>query len=255
MKAIILAAGYATRLYPLTLNTPKPLLMISHQTILDHLLDRLAQFNDLDAVYVIANSKFAPHFSAWINLSVEEKRRPFTIKVIDDGTTSNESRLGAIADVQFVIEREQVDDDLVVAAGDNVFQIDFAELYLYFQQKGSDVILAQHLADPARLRQRGVVQFDDQLRVIGFEEKPQHPLSEYVCPALYIHRRENVHYYRQYLLEGGNPDAPGHFIRWYYSKAPIFAFLMSVPAIDIGTLETYERVKQQISQCGGVMLF
>ena len=255
MKAIILAAGYATRLYPLTLNTPKPLLMIGHQTILDHLLDRLAHFSELDAVYVVTNSKFAPHFSAWMKQCEEESRWSYALKVIDDGTSSNDTRLGAIADIQFVIEGEQVDDDLVVAAGDNVFQIDFAELYRFFQQKGSDVILAQHLNDPARLRQRGVVQFDDQSRVIGFEEKPQHPRSEYVCPALYLHRQENIHYYRQYLLEGGNPDAPGHFIRWYYSRVQLFAFLMSIPAIDIGTLETYERVKQQMTQNDGLTLF
>jgi glucose-1-phosphate thymidylyltransferase len=255
MKAIILAAGYATRLYPLTLNTPKPLLMIGHKTILDHLLDRLARFSELDAVYVVTNSKFSPHFTGWMKQREEESRWSYALKVIDDGTSSNDARLGAIADIQFVIEREQVDDDLVVAAGDNVFQIDFADLHRFFQQKGSDVILAQHLNDPARLRQRGVVQFDDQARVIGFEEKPQHPQSEYVCPALYLHRRENIHFYRRYLLEGGNPDAPGHFIGWYYSQVRLYAFQMSVPAIDIGTLETYEQVKRQMTQNDRLLLF
>lgn len=244
MKAIILAAGYATRLHPLTLHTPKPLLDIGGRTILDRLLDRLTPFETLDIVYVVTNAKFAPHFREW----GAQTRRRFDVQIVDDGTTDNDRRLGAIADVQFVIKTAGVDDDLIVAAGDNVFLNDFHEMARFFAQTEADVILAQCIDDPARLRQRGVVEFDGQRRVIGFEEKPKHPRSEYVCPALYLHKRRRVPLYGHYLSEGGNPDAPGHFIRWLYRRAPLVAYVLAQPSLDIGTLATYERVQQELAE-------
>ena len=247
MKAIILAAGYATRLYPLTIDTPKPLLKIAHQTIIEYMLDDLQNMPALDEVYIVTNEKFTPVFEKWAS-EREGANHPYTfsIDIVNDGTASNETRLGAIADVQFVIDRKAIADDLLVAAGDNIFRFDFANLAAFFEQKRSDVILAQQLNDPERLKTRGVVSFDDNQKVTSFQEKPAEPASNYVCPALYIHPQHTIHLYQDYLLEKNNPDAPGHFIQWLFPRVPVYAFPLLRPAIDIGTLETYKRVCNEI---------
>ena len=243
MKAIILAAGYATRLYPLTKNQPKPLLKIAHKRIIEHLLDNFSDVPALDAVYVVTNARFAATFQAWAHsITSTENPYPFEIVIVNDGTTSNETRLGAIADIDFVLDNQGIDDDLIVAAGDNIFQSSFADLATFFHQKNSDVIVAQKLNDPERLKTRGVVQFDKSFRVFGFEEKPTEPKSDFVCPALYFHKREHIRFYGEYLKNNNNPDAPGHFIRWLYQQIPVYAYVLPRPAIDIGTLDTYERV-------------
>lgn len=251
MKAIILAAGYATRLYPLTKHHPKPLLKIADKAIIEYLLDGFRGIPVLDEVFVVTNEKFAQVFRTWAGETEKNGDYPFAITIVNDRTTSNETRLGAIADIQFVLDAHRIDDDLLVAAGDNIFQFDFSDLYHFFLDKQNDVIVAQELNDPVRLRTRGVVQFDDKFQVIGFEEKPDLPKSNYVCPALYIHRREHVLFYQQYLSEQNNPDAPGFFIKWLHTKTPVYAFVMPKPAIDIGTLESYEAVCEQFEKHTG----
>ncbi len=248
MKAIILAAGYATRLYPLTKDQPKPLLKIADKAIVEYLLEKFRAFPALDEVFVVTNEKFAKVFQTWASEVEEQGNYPFALTIVNDRTTSNETRLGAIADIQFVIDAHRIDDDLLVAAGDNIFQFDFANLYQFFLSKQSDVIVAQELNDPERLRTRGVVQFDNDFRVTGFEEKPDAPKSNFVCPALYIHRRESIGRYQSYLQDNNNPDAPGFFIKWLHQKTPVFAFVMPKPAIDIGTLDAYKAVCAQFEQ-------
>jgi glucose-1-phosphate thymidylyltransferase len=182
MKAIILAAGYATRLYPLTKDKPKPLLKVAGKTILEYMLDGFRAIPALDEVYVVTNAKFAPVFSAWAGeCAAGENPWPFAVSIVNDGTTSNETRRGAIADIQYVIEQKGLDDDLIVAAGDNIFQFDFADFVALFNEKHSDVIVAQELNDPERLKTRGVVQFDDNSRVVGFQEKSPALHRQYIC--------------------------------------------------------------------------
>ena len=241
MKAIILAAGYATRLYPLTKDKPKPLLKIAGKTIIEYMLDGFRAIPSLDAVYVVTNAKFVTIFKQW-QIELERASYHFSVKIVNDGTTSNKARLGAIADIQYVIEQEKIDDDTLVAAGDNVFQFDFAKLDSFYREKKGDVIVAQEMNDPERLKSRGVVQFDDNNQVVCFQEKPAEPRSNFVCPALYIHRRDSIPFYQQYLSDQNNPDAPGHFIKWLFPRVPVFVFVLPKPAIDIGTLEAYEQV-------------
>ncbi|MBN1561315.1 nucleotidyltransferase family protein [candidate division KSB1 bacterium] len=248
MKAIILAAGYATRLYPLTKDKPKPLLTIAGKPIIEYMLDGFRTISTLDKVCVVTNAKFAPAFESWAQDVATGGAYDFDIAIVNDQTTSNQTRLGAIADVQFAIDHEEIKDDLIVAAGDNIFRFEFADLVSFFQQVQSDVIMAQKLQDPARLRTRGVVQFDENHRVIGFQEKPAVPRSNFVCPALYIHRCENIHFYQEYLRGKNNPDAPGYFISWLFPQVPVHVFVLSQPAIDIGTLATYEQVCREFSR-------
>ena len=250
MKAVILAAGYATRLYPLTENIPKPLLSIGDKPIIEHLLERFCAVTELDHVYVVTNDKFYRHFIDWAGSRlVAETNYPFAITIVNDGTTQNESRLGAIADAQFVIDTQCIDDDLIVAAGDNIFRCDFGDIFNWYKDIGNDVIVAQRLDDPERLRTRGVVQFDSDYQVIRFEEKPEHPPSNFVCPALYFHHRSHIGMYKTYLSDN-NSDAPGHFIRWLYTQISVYVYVMSKPAIDIGTLETYQEVCRDFKKNG-----
>jgi len=249
MKGIVLAAGYATRLYPLTKDRPKPLLRVGEKTILDYLLEGLKSLSELDVLFVVTNEKFNAIFREWAKIVNASGRYPgFQIEIVNDGTTSNETRLGAIADIQYVIDQEQIDDDLLVAAGDNIFQFDFKELERFYRTKNSDVIVAQELNDAERLKQRGVVLFDENNKVISFEEKPAAPNSNFVCPALYIHKKETVHMYKKYVDAGNNPDAPGHFIKWLYPKISMYAFVMDKPAIDIGTKQVYEQVSLEFKK-------
>ncbi|MDZ7317305.1 MAG: nucleotidyltransferase family protein [candidate division KSB1 bacterium] len=247
MKAVILAAGYATRLYPLTLHTPKPLLPIAGKPIVEHLLDRFIAFPELDEIVIVTNAKFISHFEGWADEASARYDR-FKLSVINDGTTSNETRLGAIADIVLAVEKRGIDDDLLVAAGDNVYRTPLDGFYSLFRACGGDVVAAQVEKDPERLTKRGVIEFDSTGRVTGFEEKPPQPKSKYVCPALYLHRREHVALYPKYLSEGGNPDAPGHFIHYLYSRVPTFAFVLEEPAWDIGTLATYEQVLREFAE-------
>jgi len=245
MKAIVLAAGYATRLYPLTKDRPKPLLEINGKTIIEFLFDNFKAIQALDTVYVVTNQKFAPVFMQWAGALNAAAGYEFNIDIVNDGTLSNDNRLGAIADIQYVIEQKEICDDMLVAAGDNIFQFNFDDFYEFFKSKKRSIVVAQHLKDRARLTQRGVIQFDANRKVVGFQEKPPNPASNYVCPALYLHPAKDVPLYDHYLKENNNPDAPGYFIKWLYKTVDVFAFEMDAPAIDIGTLETYERVCRQ----------
>jgi len=238
MKAIILAAGYATRLYPLTKDKPKSLLEVGDRTILEHILIKIAKVTTVDQVYLVTNHRFFEQFRTWVN----GYRCPLPITVLDDGTTDNENRLGAIADLQFVIEREELDDDLLVLAGDNLFDFELSDLVAFFEQKRSDMITTHELSDLDQLRRTGVIQVNADYQVISFEEKPETPKSNLAVPPFYIYRRETLPLIREYLGEGQNPDAPGNFIPWLLRKRPVYAYKFHGKRYDIGTMESYEEV-------------
>ncbi len=242
MKALILAAGYATRLYPLTKDQPKPLLKVADKPIAEYMLDLLARVRDIDQVYVVTNSKFAPHFTEWADSLESSETYPFPVTIIDDGTDTNETRLGAIADIQFVLDQHPIEDDLLVVAGDNIFTFDFNELIDFFKQKQTDTILVRREKNREKLCRSGVVELDQSQKLVGFEEKPQNPRSEYVCPAVYLYRAESLSLIRNYLAQGENPDAPGNFVAWLYRHKPVHAFIMNHTYFDVGTLESYHRV-------------
>jgi len=244
MKALILAAGYATRMYPLTRDFPKPLLPVGQKTIMDYLMERLQGLPDLDHVFVVTNSKFAPHFLDWSHNPNRSGSGRLAVEIIDDGTDSNETRLGAIADMMYAIKTKSIADDLLVTAGDNIFTFNFSELDRLFREKGSDIVVARHIDSLEALQRAGVLEMDAAQRVIGFEEKPQVPRSHWACPALYVLIKESLDLIPDYLDNGGNPDAPGHFIAWLCQQHPVYAFKMTSPYYDIGNLESYQRICQ-----------
>ncbi len=239
MKFLILAAGYATRLYPLTKNTPKPLLEVAGKSILERLLDKISVIDKIDHVYVVTNSRFSQAFEEWVGQY--EYSKPLT--VIDDGTTSNDNRLGAIGDIQYVIDQVDLLDDLMILAGDNLFDFDLRDFEQFFQEKNADVITAYEISDINLQRRVGIVELDPSARVLSFEEKPQEPKSSFGVPALYIYKQETLPLIKQYLDEGNNPDAPGHFIPWLIKHKPVFAFQFAGGWHDIGTLESYQEAQ------------
>ena len=238
MKCIILAAGYATRLYPLTENFPKPLLPVRDKPILDWLMDDIRTSGEIDEYIVISNHKFARHFEAW----AEGKQERVT--VLDDGTESNETRLGAVKDIQFAIEAKKLRDDLLVIAGDNLLDFSLQPYLAYFHEKNTTCVMRYWEPDEARLRKAGVAQVDGEDRIVHMEEKPREPRSNWCTPPFYIYRKEDLPLVRKGIEEGCGTDAPGSFIAWLSARTPVHAWEMPGRRYDIGGLASYEEAQR-----------
>lgn len=240
MIAIILAAGYATRLYPYTKDMPKSLLEVGGKTILARILEKIEPVASVVRTVLVTNSRFHALFEAWI----ADHWRGKPVKILDDGTTTNETRIGAIADLAFAVDREGITEDVLVLAGDNLFDFELEDFVNYFHHVGHDAITAHFLADHKALRQTGVVEVDDKHRVLSFQEKPALPRSNLAAPPFYIYRRDTLPLVAEYLREGGDPDAPGSFIPWLIRHRDVYAYLFRGARYDIGTVESYELVKR-----------
>ena len=236
MKCLILAAGYATRLYPLTENFPKPLLEVTGKPILDHLVDDISRAESVDEFVVISNHKFASHFRRWAGGRKEK------ISVVDDGTSTNETRLGAVCDIQYAIETLGLDDDMLVIAGDNVLDFSLLEFVDYVRAKGTSGIMRYREDDEARLHKCGVVEIDSDDRILSMEEKPAEPKSHWCCPPFYYYTKEDARKVSQGIKAGCGTDAPGSFIAWLSGVTSVHAMLMPGRRYDIGNLESYRKV-------------
>ena len=238
MKAIILAAGYATRLYPLTLNTPKALLPINEKPIIDYIIDEINTISAVDEIYVVTNHKFADDFTKWAKNSKSSQ----SIVVIDDGTTSEENRKGAIGDISFVIDEMNIDDDLMVIAGDNFFTYSLKDYYNFYKEKDKDCVCVKVWEEESSLNQFGIALLDESGKILDIEEKPEHPKSNTVVFATYMYQKETVPMFQAYLAEGNKPDAPGNFPAWLYKKQDVYAYTFDGECYDIGTPESYREV-------------
>ena len=236
MKCLILAAGYATRLYPLTENFPKPLLKVGDKTILDWLIDDIDRAGVVDEYVVISNHKFAGIFEEW----AKGKR----VTVLDDGTSTNETRLGAVRDIQFAIDRLGLDDDLLVIAGDNLLDFSLVRFIDYARAKGTTCIMRYYEPSVEKLRKTGVATVDSQDLVLSMVEKPAEPQSHWCCPPFYYYRREDVPLVKVGIESGCGVDAPGSFIAWLCGQTRVHAWEMEGHRYDIGNLESYEEVKR-----------
>lgn len=238
MKCIILAAGYATRLYPLTENFPKPLLEVGGKPILDWLIDDMSKTGLIDEYIIISNHKFASIFEKWSN-------GRYTI--LDDGTSSNETRLGAVKDIQFAIEQLNLDDDLLVMAGDNLLDFSLSGFINFAKEKQATCVMRYYEADEARLHKTGVAEINDEGLILSMEEKPKEPKSHWCIPAFYYYTREDARLIKKGIEAGCGIDAPGSFIAWLCGQTRVFAWEMPGRRYDIGNLESYEAVKQSWS--------
>ncbi len=238
MKCLILAAGYATRLYPLTENFPKPLLKVQDKTILDWLVDDIDTLGLVDEYVVISNHRFAHHFQAWADT------KPMKITVVDDGTSTNETRLGAVKDIQFAIDQLKLDDDMLVIAGDNVLNFSLTRFISYAREKGTSCIMRYYEGDVVRLRKSGVADVDENDLILSLEEKPAEPKANWCCPPFYFYTKEDAKLVAQGIASGCGTDAPGSYIAWLCKQTKVHAMEMPGCRYDIGNLASYEQVQK-----------
>lgn len=238
MKCLILAAGYATRLYPLTENFPKPLLKVQDKTILDWLVDDIDTLGEVDEYVVISNHKFAHHFEKW----AAEKSQKIT--VVDDGTSSNETRLGAVRDIQFAIDKLGLDDEMLVIAGDNVLDFSLTKFINYAKEKKTSCILRYYEPSEQKLTKCGVLTIDDQDKVLHMVEKPAEPETHWCCPPFYFYTCEDAQLIKKGIEAGCGVDAPGSYAAWLCTQVPVHAMEMPGQRYDIGNLESYEQVQK-----------
>ncbi len=246
MKAIILAAGYATRMYPLTKDRPKALLPIGKKAMLDYLMDEIATIDEIGTVYIVTNSRFSSQFSAWAKKAAGRYSR-LKLDVLDDGTDSNENRLGAVGDIRFVLDNRHVDDDLLVVASDNFFTFPLRRMVDDFHAHGRDTLLGQHIGWVEDLKRFAVATLDARNRVTALVEKPQKPETDVAIYALYLYKRDTVPLIYRYLDEGNAPDAPGHFPEWLYRRQEVGVYLFEGECIDIGTPQAYKEVCERFA--------
>lgn len=238
MKALILAAGYATRLYPLTQHFPKPLLEVGGKTILDRLIDDLDGLDAIDELLVVTNSVFAPIFQNWLWGSRFVK----PVRIVDDGTTTNDNRLGAVKDILFVLDSLRIDDDLLVLAGDNVVDFSFEPFIQYAVEKGRSCLTCHDEPSIPALQKTGVLEATDDMLVLAMHEKPQLPPSHWAVPPFYFYRKSDLPLIRQALDHGCGADAPGNLMAWLCKQTEVYAWPLPGKRYDIGDLASYEAV-------------
>jgi glucose-1-phosphate thymidylyltransferase len=244
MKALILAAGYATRLRPLTDEIPKMLLPLADRPMLDYLVDRLREVDELAAIHLVTNARFADAFRDWA---------PEDVAVHDDGTTSNEDRLGAIGDIAFAIERGELEgEDLLIVAGDNLIGYSLSDFVAFWRQKDGSAIAVREIADRELLKQYGVVELGEDDRIVGLEEKPAHPKSDLAATAAYVYRAEHLALLPHYLEARNPPDAPGNYMVWLHTREPVYAYRADGDWHDIGDFAQLLEADNMMRQRAGL---
>lgn len=240
MICVALCAGYATRLYPLTENFPKALLKVREKTILDWLYDDICDSGAVEKFVVVSNHRYIGHFQRW---AAEKSRLP--VEVIDDGTQSNETRLGAVRDVQMAVQQLSLCDDLLVIAGDNVLDFSLGRFLEYFAQKKTSCVMRYFCDDESRLKKGGVIQPAQDGRIVRMEEKPQEPFDNWCAPPFYVYAKQDLHFIDEALEAGCGADAPGSFMAWLSKATPVYAMEMPGKRYDIGNMASYEEVQRE----------
>lgn len=240
MKNIVIAAGYATRLYPLTENFPKPLLEIGKSSILGRMMEDIDRIEDIDEHIIVSNHKFARHFEEW----AEKQNTRCPITIIDDGTETNETRLGAVRDLLLAIDRCNVDDDIMVVAADNILDFSFQGFVDFFKEKGTSVIMCHHEPELKKLQRTGVIKVDENMKVLLMQEKPENPVSNWAVPPFYIYSSNDIPLIKDCMNHGCGFDAPGNLAHYLTEVTTLHAWQMPGKRFDIGTLDTYYEAKK-----------
>ncbi len=249
MKNVVIAAGYATRLGELTKNFPKPLLKIGNNTILGRMLDDIDKIDDIDEHIIITNHKFAPIFRDWVkDVPSVTSRWTKPITVVDDGTESNETRLGAVCDLLFAMDKLGIDDDLLVVAADNLLFFSFQEFVDFAKAKGTSCIMCHDQPSIEKLQRTGVVELDANNKVLGMEEKPEVPKSHWAVPPFYIYMKHDLDLVRHSVENGCGKDAPGNLAHYMVEHTEMHAWPMSAGRFDIGSLDTYHEAVSRWGQ-------
>jgi len=246
MKLIILAAGYATRLYPLTLNQPKPLLPVAGKPMLEHVLDNISTIREIDHAYVVTNAKFVTHFEKW----AEGYRRPnlnFGFTIVDDQSTDDSNKLGAIGDMHLVLTQHKINEDVIVVGGDNLFSHDLGGFGDYCRQQNAPVTGVYDVGDLEQIKKYNAIEIDENSRISYFEEKPKEPKSTLTGIALYFYPKSTLPLIHEYIAAGNNPDQPGRLVQWLYPRVPFYVWKVPGLWFDIGSIETLEEANHVFS--------
>jgi len=236
MEAIILAAGYGTRLHPLTENIPKPLLNVAGKPIIEHIIRKLEQIGAINRICIVTNDKFEQNFKQW--LENFDAAKP--IEIVNDGTKSNEERLGALGDIHFVINKKDVDNDLIVVAGDNLFELALSDVCNFFKKRKSNVIVLHDVKDIQLAKHYGIVEVQDDI-VVNFEEKPLSPKSTLASTGIYLFPKKTIELIKKYIAQGNSSDKTGNFIEWLHKRDKIMAYITDKIWYDIGSIEQLKK--------------
>ncbi|OGW82798.1 MAG: hypothetical protein A2987_01010 [Omnitrophica bacterium RIFCSPLOWO2_01_FULL_45_10] len=246
MKVLVLAAGYAVRLQPLTSSTPKPLLPIAGRKMIDRIVDKVLKLKGVDSIYIVTNGKFFEDFVKWLEGSEHKDK----ISLINDKTTSNETRLGAIRDLELAVSEKRVNDDMLVVAGDNLFELDLNEFVDWASSRRDGVSIAAY--DIRRLesaRNFGVVKVDSDSRIVDFDEKPKEPRSTLISTGIYYFPKEKISLLENYVRSKGKKmDAPGYYLSWLSRSDKVYGFTFKESWYDIGDMESYEKADRYYSK-------
>jgi glucose-1-phosphate thymidylyltransferase len=242
MKALILGAGYGVRLYPLTKNTPKPLLVIAGKPVIEWSLQKIEKIKEVSEIFIVTNQKFYESFKRWKEGYKTKKQ----IKIVNDKSISPDDRLGAVKDIQFVIENNDINDDLLIIAGDNLFDTPFSEIINKYKKINEPVIVLKNLKriPTFLLAQYGIATLDEKNLITDFEEKPPDPKTSLVGLCFYIFPKNKIRYIKTYLEKGYNSDAPGYYIQWLHKQLNLYGIVVKGEWFDIGDIESYNKAEE-----------
>lgn len=240
MKNIVLAAGYATRLYPLTENFPKPLLPVQEKTILNWLLEDIDELEEITEHVIISNHKFVKHFEEW----AEKQQFSKPVTILDDGSTDNEHRLGAVRDIQFAVDSLGIKEDALVIAGDNLVDFSFGEFIAFAKEKGTSCVMCHEENELAKQQKTAIIVRDENDKITSYEEKPREPKGNLAVPPFYYYRAEDLQRIAEAIEKGCNVDAPGSLAAWLSRQTDMHAWLMSGCRYDIGDKKSYDWVQE-----------
>ncbi|MDD5454790.1 MAG: nucleotidyltransferase family protein [Candidatus Ratteibacteria bacterium] len=241
MKALILAGGYGTRLYPLTESMPKSLLDVNGRPIIEYILEKIATVPDIKEIYMVVNEKFHENFKRWN----EQRHSPNPVILVNNGTTDDSNKLGAIKDIKLVIDNENIDDELLIIAGDNLFDFGLKGFYDFWKNKKSFCIGLFQIDNLSLISKYSNVRLGDDEKIIDFVEKPLKALSNLIAICLYMFPKKRLPVLNKYLEEGNNPDAPGYFIQWLVKREKVYGYRFSGKWLDIGDINSYNKAKEE----------
>lgn len=241
MKSIILAAGYGTRLYPLTKDKPKPLLEVGGKPIIDHIIKKIGGIDEVDEIFIVTNDKFYNNFEKWIKNFQSNKK----IKIVNDKTTSNEDRLGSLGDINFVIEKEDIQESLLIVAGDNLFEFSLNEFVESHKKHNKSAVALYDVQDKELAKHYGIVAVGDEGKMIEFEEKPSEPKSTLASTGVYIYPPHVLPMLQEFVKKYKNSDKAGNFLEWLHKREHVYCYITKEKWVDIGTLDQLEKAKEE----------
>lgn len=241
MQALILAGGFAKRLWPLTKDRPKPLLLVGGKPIIEYVIEKIEAIEEIDKIFISTNDKFDTVFNNWLRGFKSKKE----IQLIIEPTHAEKEKLGSIGGIEFFLEREKVKNALLIVAGDNLFEFDLKGIFEFYKEKKSSVIGLHDVKDIKQAKKLGTVQIDNDGRVIGFEEKSPNPKTTLAATLIYIFPKRTLDLIPTYLKETNNPDTPGYFLIWLYKKHPVYGFVFSGKWHDIGSFDALKAVEEE----------